>query len=131
MTTSLSRITLLLRTPLLRTQLLRAALLHKTALRKAALRTVVWLPALVLAHTVMAQNDVVTFESTITGSQEQPKVIYIVPWQPPQAPSDMRKPISNLVMQDLLEPIDRDTFLRQVQYRAVLNERATAAKPAQ
>lgn len=83
------------------------------------------LPPLALAE------DVVTFESTITGSQEQPKVIYIVPWQPPQAPAAERQPIGNLVMQDLLQPIDRDTFLRQVQYRATLNERATTAKPDQ
>jgi len=81
-----------------------------------------------LAQAAMAE-DVVTFESTITGSQEQPKVIYIVPWQPPQAPAAMSQPIGNLVMQDLLQPIDRDTFLRQVQYRAVLTERATAEKP--
>jgi hypothetical protein len=70
-------------------------------------------------------EDVVTFESTITGSQEQPKVIYIVPWQPPQPPAAMNKPIANLVMQDLLQPIDRDAFLRQVQYRALLTERAS------
>jgi hypothetical protein len=63
------------------------------------------------------------------GTQEQPKVIYIVPWQPPQAPAATSQPIGNLVMQDLLQPIDRDTFRRQVQYRTVLTERATA-KPA-
>lgn len=89
------------------------------------------LATLLCAPLAFAADDVVTFESTITGSQEQPKVIYIVPWQPPQAPSDMRKPISNLVMQDLLQPIDRDTFLRQVQYRAVLNQRAAEGKTAQ
>jgi hypothetical protein len=81
-----------------------------------------------LTHTAMAE-DVVTFESTITGSQEQPKVIYIVPWQPPQAPASERQPIGGLVMQDLLQPIDRDTFLRQVQYRTVLTERATSRQP--
>lgn len=83
-----------------------------------------------LAQAALAE-DVVTFESTITGSQEQPKVIYIVPWQPPQAPAAERQPIGNLVMQDLLQPIDRDTFLRQVQYRAVLTERASAPKSSQ
>jgi hypothetical protein len=83
----------------------------------------------VLVPLAMAE-DVVTFESTITGSQEQPKVIYIVPWQPPQAPAAATQPIGNLVMQDLLQPIDRDTFLRQVQYRAVLTERATKQLPA-
>jgi hypothetical protein len=82
----------------------------------------------VLSPTALAE-DVVTFESTITGSQEQPKVIYIVPWQPPQAPAAERQPIGNLVMRDLLQPIDRDTFLRQVQYRAVLTERATSKQP--
>jgi len=82
-----------------------------------------------LTQVAMAE-DVVTFESTITGSQEQPKVIYIVPWQPPQAPAAMSQPIGNLVMQDLLQPIDRDTFLRQVQYRAVLTERAGKQSPA-
>lgn len=86
--------------------------------------------SLALLARIAGAEDVVTFESTITGSQEQPKVIYIVPWQPPQAPAAMSQPIGNLVMQDLLQPIDRDTFLRQVQYRSVLTERATAKQPA-
>ena len=30
------------------------------------------------------QEAVVTLRSTVTGNQEQPKVMYIVPWQPPE-----------------------------------------------
>jgi len=99
-------------------------MMRNLTMRKS--RVLLFMPLLATLAQLALAEDVVTFESTITGSQEQPKVIYIVPWQPPQAPAAMSQPIGNLVMQDLLQPIDRDTFLRQVQYRTVLTERAAA-----
>lgn len=40
---------------------------------------------LVLALPGLAQND--RLESIITGNQEQPQVLYIVPWQTPESPT--------------------------------------------
>ncbi len=51
----------------------------------------------------------------ITGNQELPKVLYIVPWQNPDPGDLLDRPINSL-LDDVLAPIDRDEFLRQVDY---------------
>jgi len=51
----------------------------------------------------------------ITGNQELPKVLYIVPWQKSD-PGDLTgKPI-NTLLDEVLAPIDRAEFIRQVEY---------------
>ncbi len=51
----------------------------------------------------------------ITGNQELPKVLYIVPWQNPDPGDLLDRPINSL-LDEVLAPIDRDEFLRQVDY---------------
>ena len=51
----------------------------------------------------------------ITGNQELPKVLYIVPWQKSDPGDLMGKPV-NTLMDEVLAPIDREEFLRQVNY---------------
>jgi hypothetical protein len=51
----------------------------------------------------------------ITGNQELPKVLYIVPWQKSDPGDLMGKPV-NTLLDDVLAPLDRDEFLRQVEY---------------
>ena len=51
----------------------------------------------------------------ITGNQELPKVLYIVPWQKSDPGNLMGKPV-NTLMDEVLAPIDREEFLRQVDY---------------
>ena len=51
----------------------------------------------------------------ITGNQELPKVMYIVPWQKAKPGDLMGKPI-NTLLDEVLAPIDREEFLRQVDY---------------
>jgi hypothetical protein len=51
----------------------------------------------------------------ITGNQELPKVMYIVPWQKANPGDLMGKPI-NTLLDEVLAPIDREEFLRQVDY---------------
>ena len=51
----------------------------------------------------------------ITGNQELPKVLYIVPWKRAD-PGDLKgKPVNSL-LDEVLAPIDREEFLRQVDY---------------
>jgi hypothetical protein len=53
----------------------------------------------------------------IIGNRELPKVLYIVPWKKPQAEAlNGRPPVS--VLDEILAPVDRDVFARQVRYRA-------------
>lgn len=57
----------------------------------------------------------------ITGNQELPKVLYIVPWQKSDPGNLMGKPV-NTLLDEVLEPIDRGEFTRQVRYYEDLNE---------
>ena len=51
----------------------------------------------------------------ITGNQELPKVLYIVPWQKADPGDLMGMPI-NTLLDEVLAPIDREEFVRQVDY---------------
>ena len=51
----------------------------------------------------------------ITGNQELPKVLYIVPWQKSD-PGDLTGKPVNTLLDEVLAPIDRTEFMRQVDY---------------
>ena len=51
----------------------------------------------------------------ITGNQELPKVLYIVPWKKADPGDLMGKPV-NTLLDEVLAPIDREEFVRQVDY---------------
>lgn len=58
-----------------------------------------------------AQEANLTLHSTVSGSQEQPRVMYIVPWQQPGA-AEFDFVLHNGIAEDLFTPLDRDEFLR-------------------
>ncbi len=51
----------------------------------------------------------------VTGNQELPKVLYIVPWKKSDPGELMGKPV-NTLLDEVLAPIDRTEFVRQVDY---------------
>jgi hypothetical protein len=51
----------------------------------------------------------------ITGNQELPKVLYIVPWKKAD-PGDLTGKPVNTLLDEVLAPIDREEFIRQVGY---------------
>jgi hypothetical protein len=53
--------------------------------------------------------------SEITGNQELPTVLYIVPWKKSDPGDLMGKPV-NTLLDEVLAPIDRSEFIRQVEY---------------
>jgi hypothetical protein len=53
--------------------------------------------------------------TTIKGNAELPKVLYIVPWQSAGAGDLDGRPMNSLLDQ-VLAPVDRDVFLRHVDY---------------
>jgi hypothetical protein len=62
------------------------------------------------------QIDSLELGSTvIKGNAELPKVLYIVPWQSAGAGDLDGRPMNSLLDQ-VLAPVDRDVFLRQVDY---------------
>ena len=66
-----------------------------------------------------AQQAIVTLRSTVTGNREQPKVMYIVPWQQPGSTEFRYSPGSRLA-EDLFTQLDRDEFRRELDYRELL-----------
>jgi hypothetical protein len=66
----------------------------------------------------------VVLHSTITGNQEQPKVLYIVPWQGPGGADQLAQPVQP-VIDDVFAPVDRGEFQRELKYRAL-----SATQPA-
>jgi hypothetical protein len=53
--------------------------------------------------------------ATVTGDREQPKVMYIVPWKKSDIGDLAAKPMNSLV-DEILAPVDRDVFKREVGY---------------
>ena len=80
-----------------------------------------------LASPVLAEQEaVVVLQSTVTGNQEQPKVLYIVPWQHPDGPESLYRPMESLV-DDVFKPLERVEFVRELNYREMLKESQTTA----
>ena len=53
--------------------------------------------------------------STFKGNQEQPKVMYIVPWQAIEAPPASYRPVSSLIAENF-QLVDREEFQRNVHF---------------
>ena len=53
--------------------------------------------------------------TSITGNQELPKVLYIVPWKKSDPGELMGRPV-NTLLDEVLAPLDREEFVRQVEY---------------
>lgn len=63
----------------------------------------------------------------ITGNKELPKVMVIVPWKDSLGAGGVIKPTDSL-LDEVLGPVDRGVFQRQIRYYGQLN--AGAEKPA-
>ncbi|HYL03268.1 MAG TPA: hypothetical protein VEU54_07590 [Steroidobacteraceae bacterium] len=73
--------------------------------------------------------DRVQLDTTdITGNRELPKVLYIVPWRHSDLGDLVGKPPKSL-LDEVLEPIDRDVFLRENRYYDALKPGAAGQKP--
>lgn len=57
----------------------------------------------------------------VTGNAELPRVLYIVPWKKANPGDLMGKPVNSL-LDDVLQPIDRGEFRRQLRYFDALNQ---------
>jgi hypothetical protein len=68
--------------------------------------------------------------ATVTGDREQPKVMYIVPWKKSDIGDLAGKPMNSLV-DEILAPVDRDVFKREVvYYKAVQADTSQNGAPA-
>jgi hypothetical protein len=80
-----------------------------------------------------AHDTLVLDPTAITGNRELPKVMVIVPWKKSEIGDLAGKPPNSLV-DEILQPVDRDEFRREIQYHAVLSpdrpRNETAVTPA-
>jgi len=68
--------------------------------------------------------------ATVTGDREQPKVMYVVPWKRSDIGDLAGKPMNSLI-DEILAPVDRDVFKREVvYYKAVQAEASQNGAPA-
>ncbi len=73
-----------------------------------------------------AQEASTTLHSTVSGNQEQPRVMYIVPWQRPEAAA-FDYELENRLAEELFSVVDRDEFVRGLNYSEALNAPASDA----
>ena len=74
--------------------------------------------------------DRLQLESTaITGNRELPKVMSIVPWKAAEPPAGPDRPMGSLV-EEVLSPLDRDEFRREIKYFRDLTSREEASTEA-
>ena len=65
--------------------------------------------------------------TTVTGNRELPKVLYIVPWKKADM-GDLPGQPFNTLLDEVLTPVDRDVFRREVTYYDAVAERADATQ---
>lgn len=66
--------------------------------------------------------------TTVTGNRELPKVMYVVPWKHSDIGDLIGRP-ANSLLDEVLAPVDRNVFRREVQYYQALKP-DTAPVPA-
>ncbi|HEX7156170.1 MAG TPA: hypothetical protein VF229_03085 [Burkholderiaceae bacterium] len=94
---------------------------------KIAAATAIALACAAAAVPAMAEDRADIDKTEIIGNRELPKVLYIVPWKQPQPGELSGRPAQSL-LDEVLGPVDRDEFRRQVRYHALVQG---AAGPAQ
>lgn len=82
--------------------------------------------SLLMVQAASAQEARVVLRSTVMGNQEQPKVLYIVPWQQAATPELIYQPLQSLV-DGVFEQVDREEFLRELRYREKISASLQAA----
>lgn len=72
-------------------------------------------------------NDRIELDTSIvTGNRELPKVLYIVPWKKADI-GDLPAQPFNTLLDEVLTPVDRDVFRREVTYYGAIANGAGAA----
>jgi hypothetical protein len=72
-------------------------------------------------------NDRIELDTTVvTGNRELPKVLYIVPWKKADI-GDLPAQPFNTLLDEVLTPVDRDVFRREVTYYGAIANGTGAA----
>lgn len=85
------------------------------------MRLWIFVSLLFLSLSLQAEDRLEMQGTSITGNQELPKALYIVPWKKSSLPDLGAPPLQSLIS-DALSPLERDEFRRQVRYYYQLSE---------
>lgn len=66
--------------------------------------------------TLAEEDGVVVLSDTVVGNQEQPKVLYVVPWRSADDDTILSQPLSTTVGRDLFAHIERSEHQRELEY---------------
>jgi hypothetical protein len=67
--------------------------------------------------------------TVVTGNRELPKVLYIVPWKRSDLGDLPQQPMNSL-LDEVLTPVDRDVFRREVTYFGAMTDKEGVAGAA-
>lgn len=73
------------------------------------------------------EGAVIELSDTVTGNQEQPQVLYIVPWQSADDTSIIFHPVHTKLGRDVFKHVERPEHLRTLEYLKQLQQ---AEQPA-
>lgn len=71
-----------------------------------------------------AGKDANALSTNVVGTQEAPTVLNVVPWKDKQVTLEKKNPTTSILNQ-VLQPLDRDVLRREVQYYRSLQEQST------
>lgn len=71
-----------------------------------------------VSYPAFGQEPLITLHSTVSGNQEQPKVMYILPWQQ-SGDVYFEQEFNASLTGDLFVPLDREEFVRELNYQAM------------
>jgi hypothetical protein len=66
--------------------------------------------------------------TAVTGNRELPKVMSIVPWKGAEPPGGPDRPMGSLI-EEVLAPVDRDEFQREITYFRDLTSQSVPKQP--
>ncbi len=85
-------------------------------LSRKGCRLAFFVMALVCSFYAHSQEEgVIVLSDTVTGNQEQPKVLYIVPWQAAHDNTMLKKALVTKLQNDVFAHIERPEHKRQLQ----------------
>ncbi len=78
-------------------------------------------------HLVFAEERIDMDAMSIIGNKELPNILYILPWKQSELPEMVELPLSSLI-NDALQPVDRQTMLRRQYYKQVIKQQGVLHK---
>lgn len=96
-------------------------------LRKTICMGCLLMPIPALAQESGVDDGVVVLSDTVTGNQEQPKVLYIVPWQAAEDDTMLKQPLVTQMHSEVFEHVERAEHIRELKYLQTLSQSADDA----